>query len=74
MKATENSFHVVEMDDEMHLYDSEDQAVTHLRESAANVDPETDDVTVSNVSVDGEDWTIKQLPWQEIALRLLREE
>jgi hypothetical protein len=74
MKVSYDTFHVVDVAGERHIYDSEDDAIDHLRENTNDVDPEGDDVSVVQVSIEGEDWTITELPWQQIALRLLQED
>lgn len=71
MNVTNRTFYVAEVNDGMRLYDTKDEAIDHLKTEAP--DPDQDDVAVSEVSVDGDDWTIKQMPWQQIALRLLQE-
>lgn len=74
MKVSNDTFHVVTVAGERHIYDAEDEAIDHLRGNAGAVDPEVDDVSVVQVSIDGEDWAITELPWQQIALRLLQED
>lgn len=73
MKVHDREFYVADLDGAMDLFDTEDEVIDHLRGAAGEVHPEKADVSVSKVTVDGEDWTIKQLPWQQIALRLLQE-
>lgn len=73
MRVSNSTFYVAELDGEMHLFDTQEEAIGHLRENAEGIDPESDNVAVSEVTVEGEDWTIKQMPWQQIALRLLQE-
>jgi hypothetical protein len=74
MKISNNTFHVVTIAGKRHIYDNEDNAIDHLRENTNDVDPEGDDVSVAQVSIEGEDWKITELPWQQIALRLLQED
>lgn len=73
MKVSDSTFYVAEMDGAMHLFNNQEDAIGHLRENANNIDPESESVAVSQVTVEGDDWTIKQMPWQQIALRLLQE-
>lgn len=74
MRVSDDAFHLVTAGGERHVYDDEDEAISHLRQNTGDVDAEADDVSVVEVTVDGEDWTIKELPWQQIALRLLQED
>lgn len=73
MKVQNSEFFVAELNGEMHIFDREDDAIDHLQEHAGDIDPENDDVAVNRVTIEGDDWTIAQMPWQEIALRLLQE-
>lgn len=74
MKITDKTFYVVQSPDSDHVLPSEAEAIDHLRSNATNVDPESDDLSVVEVSFDNDDWTIKELPWQRIALELLQGE
>jgi hypothetical protein len=73
MRVTDDTFYVVSLAGEREIYDGEEEAISHLRESAGEIDPENEDVSVARVTIEGDDWTIKELPWQQIALRLLQE-
>jgi hypothetical protein len=73
MRVTDDTFYVVTLADEREIYDGEEEAIDHLRSSAGEIDPEGDEVSVARVTIEGGDWTIKELPWQQIALRLLQE-
>lgn len=74
MKISNDTFHVVTVSDERHIYDAEDDAIDHLRDNTGDINPDDDDVNVVEVTIEGEDWTITELPWQQIALRLLQED
>jgi hypothetical protein len=37
------------------------------------VDPENDDVSIVEVDFSEDDWSVVELPWQEIALQLLQD-
>lgn len=72
MIVENQSFYVVQTPDEDHLVSSESEAIEQLQ-NGTDIDPETDDVSVAEVSYSDDDWTIKELPWQRIALKLLQE-
>ncbi len=74
MRIEGNEFYMVTVADDRHIYGEEEEAINHLRESVGDLDPGSDDVSVVKVNVDGGDWTIKELPWQQIALQLLKGE
>ena len=65
------TFFMVQLPNEKTLHQTEDEAIEFLRDRAENVDPETDDINVVRVSVEGEDWTIAEMSWQNIALQLM---
>lgn len=73
MQVKNQQFYVVQTADESHVLSSESDAIDHLKQNGSAIDPESDDVSVAEVSFAGEDWTIKELPWQQIALQLLQE-
>jgi len=72
MIVENESFFVVQTPDDDHVVASEDDAIAKLK-NGAEIDPDTEDVTVAEVSFTDDDWTIKELPWQRIALQLLQD-
>ena len=73
MQVQNERFYVVETPSESHVLPTETDAISHLKEHGGEIDPESDDVNVVEVQFGGSDWTIKELPWQQIALQLLQE-
>jgi hypothetical protein len=71
MEVTDNTFFLVQVPGNKTLHQSEDAAIGHLQDQVKNLDPESDDVSVVRVSVDNDDWTIAEMSWQNIALRLM---
>jgi len=63
---------VVQTPADDYIVGSEDEAIAQLKDHSDDIDPETDDVTVAQVNYSGNDWEIKELPWQTIALQLLQ--
>lgn len=74
MQVQNERFYVVQTPDNDHVLASEDEAIAHLKQNGDGIDPETEDVSVAEVAYGGDDWTIKELPWQRIALQLLQED
>lgn len=71
LDVEDGTFFMVQLPDSETLHQTEDDAIEYLRDRAENVDPESDDVGVVRVSVEGDDWTIAEMSWQNIALRLM---
>jgi len=71
LEVEDGTFFMVELPTGRTLHQTEEGAISHLQDSADDVDPESDDVSVVRVSVEGEDWTIAEMSWQNIALRLM---
>lgn len=69
ISITDGTFFLVTVAGQKTIYGTEGDAINHLR--TGDVTPETDDVSVVRVTVEGEDWEIKELAWQRIALELL---
>lgn len=74
MKLDDNTFYVVQSTDGLYLYQEQSESIEHLREHADEIEGDDPDISISEVIVDGDDWTIKQLPWQRIAINLVRNE
>jgi len=71
MQVENDRFFVVQTASESYVLPEEDAAIDHLRENSEDIDAEGDDVSVAEVQFGDGDWTIKELPWQKIALQLL---
>ena len=71
LEVQDGTFYMVQLPSEKTLHQTQDEAIEYLRKRAENVDPETDEVNVVRVSVENEDWTIAEMSWQNIALRLM---
>lgn len=74
LEVTDDTFFLVQIPEGKTIHDNEDGAIKYLRQRADNVNPEEDEVAVVRVSVDGEDWTIAEMSWQNIALKLMGDE
>lgn len=71
LQISENQFYLVMLPSGKTLHDNEKEAIEYLKDNAGDVDPEDDEVSVVNVTVEGEDWTIAEMSWQAIALELM---
>lgn len=67
------TFYLATIRDAQTLHANREDAINQLR-SADGLDTETDNVSIVEVSVTDGDWQIAELPWQNIALELLRGE
>lgn len=73
LKVNDNTFFMVQLPTEKTIHQKEEDAIGHLQDQAENLNPESDAVSVVKVSVEGEDWTIAEMSWQNIAIRLMGE-
>lgn len=71
MIVENQSFYVVQTPEEDHIVSTEDEAVAQLQ-NGSEIDPDSENVSVAEVNYTDDDWTIKELPWQSIALQLLQ--
>jgi hypothetical protein len=71
MIVENKAFYVVQTPEDDYIVSTEAEAIEQLQ-NGSDIEPETDDVSVAEVSFSGDDWTIKELPWQRIALKLLQ--
>jgi prefoldin subunit 5 len=74
LEVQDGTFLMVQLPNGQSIHQTEDEAIEYLQNRAQDVDPETDDVNVVRVSVENEDWTIAEMSWQNIALRLMERE
>jgi len=72
MIVEDSTFYVVQTPAEDHIVSTESEAISTLQDGP-EIDPENNDVSVAEVSYGSDDWTIKELPWQRIALQLLQD-
>lgn len=71
LQISEDQFYLVMLPEGKTLHDNEKEAIDYLKENAGNVNPENDEVSVVEVTVEGDDWTIAEMSWQSIALELM---
>lgn len=69
MQITNNQIYVVTVGNNRDVYDGEDEAINSL-EDVKNIS-ERDNVEVVEVTIEGDGWTIAEVPWQKIAFKLL---
>ncbi|WP_134668874.1 hypothetical protein [Halorussus marinus] len=73
LEVSNDTFYLVQLPNGKTIHSDEDEAIDYLQNKSNNVDPESEDVSVVKVSVDSGDWTIAEMSWQTIALRLMGE-
>lgn len=73
MEINDGEFYLVKIPGSKTLHKTEEEAISHLKSNADDVNPESDDINIVRVSVEGEDWAIAEMSWQNIALQLMGE-
>lgn len=71
LEVNNGTFYMVRLPGSDTIHQNEDEAIDHLKGNVENVNPESEDVSVVRVSVENDDWTIAEMSWQNIALRLM---
>lgn len=75
MEVTDGHFYLIQRgDDTSHVVDTEDEAIDRLRDvDDLDLDADADDpdIQIVRVGFEGEEWTIKELAWKRIAIKLL---
>lgn len=74
LEVTDGTFYMVQIPSSETLHQTEESAISFLKDHVDDVNPETDEVSVVRVSVKDDDWTIAEMSWQNIALRLMGSE
>jgi hypothetical protein len=70
MEVTDSQFYHVEVNGDESVFQSQQEALDYLRESQDSIEASSSDVQLFSVET-GEEWSIKEVPWQNIALQLL---
>jgi len=71
MQLKGNEFWVLEYEGDRRIFDDLNDAVKAVKALMEN-DVEPDNITLVAVDVGEKDWKIKQVPWSEIAVRLVK--
>lgn len=73
LQIEDDTFYMIQLPGNKTIHQSEDDAIDYLEDQAEGIDPGSDNVNVVRVSVENDDWTIAEMSWQNIALRLMGE-
>lgn len=71
MKLEGNEFWLLDSSDDKRIYDNLDDAVKSVK-SLMESDVDTDNMSLVVVTFEGDNWSIKQVPWSEIAVKLVK--
>lgn len=72
LEITDGEFFLLRTAEMDLVHDTRREAIENLKEYATpQFDASDAEISVVEVSIDGGDWTIAEIPWQEIALELL---
>lgn len=74
LELTDSTFHMVRLPEGETIHQQEADAINYLEQNADDIDPQSEEVSVVKVTVEGEDWTIAEMSWQTIALQLMGDE
>lgn len=67
------TLYVAQYPDEDHTFNTKSEAIENLQERGGSIEPENGDVSIVEVDFSEEDWSVMEIPWQEIALSLLQD-
>lgn len=71
MNVSNQTFYMSRLPHGDSIHNERDAAIDALRDRADDLDPESDDVSVVEVSVEGGDWKIREISGMQIAMELL---
>lgn len=66
-----DKFYILESEVGKWIFETEDDAIKKLKEVAKKSNPEK--TRIIEVDVSGGEWSIKQVPWSRIAMKLIEE-
>jgi len=67
MKIRDDKFYVLESENGKWIFETEDDAIKKLKEVPKNPDA----TMILEVDVGGDNWSIAQVPWSKIAMKLM---
>lgn len=71
LEINDGTFYMVQLPASETIHEKEDDAIDYLKKHAGDVDPQSNEVSIVKISVEGEDWSIAEMSWQTIALQLM---
>jgi len=74
MKIEEGTFYVAQFPESSYVFADQSDAVDKLRENSDKLDEDANGFSVVEVDFSDDDWSVMEIPWQRIAVQLLREE
>ena len=69
MEIKEDRFYVLESENGKWIFETEDDAIKKLKDVAKKNDPEK--TRIIEVDISEGEWSIKQVPWSRIAMKLI---
>lgn len=74
MKVEGEQFYLARFPDNDYLFTDKSEAIDKLKENGEGIDTDAgDEISIVEVDYEEDDWSIMELPWQQIALQLLNE-
>lgn len=71
MKIKNDTFYVLDIENEREAFQTEEDAVETLQDSVGD-DTDPDSVSIWEVSVGSDQWDIQEIPWSNIAIQLMK--
>ena len=72
LKVEGDKFYVVQAGDEKWILDKRDEAIETLKTIVRKMDAAPGDASVIEVDVSEEKWSLREVPWSQIALELMK--
>lgn len=72
LEIKDNKFYILESGAGKWIFESEDDAIKKLKDVAKKSD--TEKTRIIEIDIGGEEWSIKQVPWSRIAMKLIEKE
>jgi len=69
IEIKDDKFYILDSGNSKWIFATEDEAVKKLKEVAKESDPEK--TRIIEIDIGGDEWSIKQVPWSKIAMKLI---
>ncbi len=71
IEIKDGKFYILDSENGKWIFVTEDEAIKKLKDTAKKSDPEK--TRVIEVDISDDEWSIKQVPWSKIAMKLIGE-
>ncbi|MBW1973344.1 MAG: hypothetical protein JRI44_11020 [Deltaproteobacteria bacterium] len=69
IEIKDDKFYILDSENGKWIFATEDEAIKKLKDTAKKSNPEK--TRIIEVDISGDEWSIKQVPWSKIAMKII---